>query len=316
MRILLATPAEPGTQSGNGRTAARYVELWSALGHEVIVTTEQRFEEVELLVALHATKCAAVLDTFAERAPAVPRMVVVAGTDLSGSERARFELSLERASAIVTLQPLALQALPERFAGKARSIVQSVLLPARLRDAQRRRVDCEIALVAGLREVKDPLRIAYATVDLPAPSRIFVTHYGPSLDAELALEANELMKRNPRYRWHGPQPHETTLDLMHRASALCNTSLSEGGANVVSEALALSCPVLCSAIPGNLGVLGSDWPATFTSGSTEALRDLLLRFEADADLRDDLAQRTAHLRELVQPACEREGWAQLFSAMK
>jgi len=42
----------------------------------------------------------------------------------------------------------------------------------------------------------------------------------------------------------------------------------EGGANVISEALALGVPVLSSCIGGSLGLLGADYAGYFRAGDT------------------------------------------------
>jgi glycosyltransferase involved in cell wall biosynthesis len=60
------------------------------------------------------------------------------------------------------------------------------------------------------------------------------------------------------------------------------SSLSEGGANVMSEAVAARVPVLATRIDGSIGLLGRDYPAYFPVGDTEALARLLNRIETDA----------------------------------
>ena len=104
------------------------------------------------------------------------------------------------------------------------------------------------------------------------------------------------------------------MALLVRSRALCLTSISEGGANVVSEALAHHLPVLCSAIPGNLGILGDDWPATFEALDTASLRELMLRFEDDEVFRKDVERRTNILASRITPERELAAWADLFGS--
>ena len=63
------------------------------------------------------------------------------------------------------------------------------------------------------------------------------------------------------------------------------SSLSEGGANVISEAAVAGVPVLASRIDGNVGLLGADYPGYFPVGDTEALARLLRTAGAGAALR-------------------------------
>ena len=85
------------------------------------------------------------------------------------------------------------------------------------------------------------------------------------------------------YRWLGELSREKALRLLSRCRLLALTSEQEGGANVVSEALAASVPVLSSRIAGSVGLLGEDYPGYFPVGDTEALARLLGRAETDAD---------------------------------
>ena len=60
------------------------------------------------------------------------------------------------------------------------------------------------------------------------------------------------------------------------------SSRSEGGANVISEAIVAGVPILASRMDGNVGLLGADYPGYFPVGDTQALARLLWRIEADA----------------------------------
>jgi glycosyltransferase involved in cell wall biosynthesis len=86
----------------------------------------------------------------------------------------------------------------------------------------------------------------------------------------------------------------------------------EGGANVISEALACSVPVLCSRIPGSMGILGSDYPGYFEVGDTKGLAALLARAEDEPSFLADLRRRVRSLSSLVSPARERESWRRLL----
>jgi glycosyltransferase involved in cell wall biosynthesis len=53
------------------------------------------------------------------------------------------------------------------------------------------------------------------------------------------------------------------------------SSRLEGGANVLSEAIVTSVPVIASRIPGTVGILGANYPGYFTVGDTRELMRLL-----------------------------------------
>jgi len=102
------------------------------------------------------------------------------------------------------------------------------------------------------------------------------------------------------------------LRTLARCRLLVLTSEMEGGANVVSEALAVSVPVLSSRIAGSVGLLGEDYPGYFPVGDTNALGQLLRRTETDVAFYRTLHDWCIGLRNLVEPARERQSWADLL----
>jgi glycosyltransferase involved in cell wall biosynthesis len=86
----------------------------------------------------------------------------------------------------------------------------------------------------------------------------------------------------------------------------------EGGANVISEALAVPVPVLASRISGSIGLLGQDYPGYFPVGDTWALAQLLEKVEHDAGFYRELEDWCRQLLPLVHPDRERESWCQLL----
>jgi glycosyltransferase involved in cell wall biosynthesis len=86
----------------------------------------------------------------------------------------------------------------------------------------------------------------------------------------------------------------------------------EGGANVLSEALAAGTPVLASRIACTEAILGEDYPGLFPFGSTRALARLLARVERDEAFLGELARRCRGRRALVSAARERSAWRSLL----
>src|SRR5262249_30447876 len=174
----------------------------------------------------------------------------------------------------------------------------------------------EVCVLAHLRAVKDPFRAARAARLLPAASRIRIVHLGAGLSPEMEQQAKQEMKENPRYRWLGDVPRARALRILARSRLLVQTSISEGGANVISEAIAASVPILASAIPGSIGILGADHPGYFPVGDEQALSDLLCRAETDAKFYEALKEHSRSLRPLVDPAREMASWDQLLQELR
>ena len=137
-------------------------------------------------------------------------------------------------------------------------------------------------MIGYLRAEKDPFRTALAARLLPDASRVRVTHVGKARGEEFAEQARTHTEDNPRYRWLGELPRWRVRRLLSRARLLVQSSIMEGGANAVSEALAAGVPVIASDVPGNVGVLGQDYPGYYPVGDEEALARLLERAEAEA----------------------------------
>jgi glycosyltransferase involved in cell wall biosynthesis len=166
-----------------------------------------------------------------------------------------------------------------------------------------------------LRPVKDPFRTALAARLLPESSRIRVVHLGAALSDDMAAAARVEEKANPRYRWLGEQPRWKALRILSRSRLLSLTSELEGGANVVSEAVTLSVPVVSSRIAGSIGLLGEDYPGFFPFGDTQSLADLLHRAETDTTFYKDLKRFGRRQRPLFEPARERASWRQLLAEL-
>src|SRR5581483_3917127 len=90
------------------------------------------------------------------------------------------------------------------------------------------------------------------------------------------------MRRNPRFRWIGPVSPMRARALIRNAGVLVLTSRSEGGANVIAEAMVERTPILSSRIDGSIGMLGDGYAGYFPVGDTVALQSLLQRVERDA----------------------------------
>ncbi len=102
---------------------------------------------------------------------------------------------------------------------------------------------------------------------------------------------------------------------MARTRVLVLTSLMEGGANVVSEALACRTPVVSTHISGSIGLLGVDYPGYFPVGDTRALADTLVRTEQDTRFYKSLLSAVCSQRKIVHPRTETASWVALLKEL-
>ena len=309
------TPTSPDSQHGNGVTARRWAGILRDLGHQVDLAQDYRAGKYDLLVALHAVKSAAAVRAFRADQPGVPVVIALTGTDLypdlsvAGVEPGVLAI----ASRLVVLQSRGKDQVPPELRDRVRVIVQSMTtVPPVPPDP-----DCfEVAFLAHLRPVKDPLLLAAAVRHLPASSRIRITHAGEGRDPALASQAAAAAAASRRYNWLGPLPRSQALQVLARSRLLAVTSVHEGGANVVTEALACGVPVVSSEIPGSTGLLGADYPGYFRPGDPVDLARVLSAAEEDKDgFYQLLRQRCAQLRPLADPAHERAAWAALLAEL-
>jgi glycosyltransferase involved in cell wall biosynthesis len=162
-----------------------------------------------------------------------------------------------------------------------------------------------VAVVGHLRDEKDPLRTALAARLLPLESRVRILHAGAPLSPAWKRAALREARENPRYRFLGELPLARARALIARSRVLSLTSRLEGGANVVSEAVAAGTPILASRIPAMEAILGEDHPGLFEFGATEELARLLDRAEQDPAFLRELARRSRALRRALSPGREK-----------
>ena len=290
MHIVLITPVPAQSRQGNGVTAVRWARMLKALGHRVTVAQAYDGTPYDGMIALHARRSFAAIEPFHCAYPARPLLVALTGTDLYGDIRSNQDAqqALEFASHLILLQPKGVEELAPHLRPKARVIYQSVPSPRRTWPKAKSTFD--VCVLGHLREVKDPFRTALAARHLPATSRLRVIHLGKALSDDMARCARTEMAENPRYHWRGERPRWQALRALARSHLLVLSSLSEGGANVISEALALQVPIVASRIPGSIGLLGEAYPGYFPVQDTAALAQVLFQAETDTDFYNTLVE--------------------------
>jgi putative glycosyltransferase (TIGR04348 family) len=318
VKIVIVTPETPGTTLGNAITAARWAKILRQLGQEVEMTTEwvpAIKDECDLLVALHARRSITSVERFRQNHPVRPLIVALTGTDLYGDlpDNPEAQRSLGLATRIIALQQAARDQLRAEFRPKLSVIYQSAVPPSNPRQPSRDHF--EVCVLSHLRDVKDPLRAAWAARTFPPQSCILVLHAGRALAADWAARAREEEGANPRYRWLGDQPHDRAMHLLSGSRLLVLSSLMEGGASAIAEAVVCGIPVLCSDIPGNIGMLGRDYTGYFRVQDTENLAQLLRRAETDQNFLKTMRQHVTALQSRFSPQEELSSWTRLLALL-
>lgn len=310
MRIVLITPYGAEQRGGNWHTAARWTAFLRDAGYEVEVSTEWNGAPADLMIALHARRSFKSILAFAELYPSRPLIVVLTGTDLYRDIHtdADAQTSLDLAHRLVVLQGRGVDELKPEHAAKTRVIYQSAPeIPHQLLFGGPFRV----LVVGHLREEKDPFRAALASAYLPEHSRTQVMHLGRALSEEMAQTARLAESRLPRYHWLGEQAHDAVMEQFARADLLVVSSVMEGGANVICEALAAGVPVIASAVPGNIGMLGDDYPGYYPLEDERRLAQLISKAEHDPEFYAELVRQCRNRRALMTPQREASSVRQL-----
>ncbi len=303
MRIALITPYGREHRNGNWHTAARWTRFLREAGHTVRVQVEWDDRPADLMLALHARRSFASIRAFAKRFPTRPLLLALTGTDLYRDihENRDAQQALDLAHRIIVLQERGVDELAAHLAAKTRVIYQSA--PDIARQAPPAN-SFEVLVIGNLRAEKDPFRVALATAHLPEDSQIQVMHLGGALSEDMAETAELAQIKLPRWHWLGDVPHKTVIKRLARAHLMVISSVMEGGANVICEALAADVPVLASHMPGNIGMLGEDYPGYFPVGDERRLARLMAMAESDPDFYADLLSHARQRRGLMRPEQE------------
>ncbi|MGU7770447.1 selenoneine biosynthesis selenosugar synthase SenB [Burkholderia sp. MR1-5-21] len=318
--VAIISPALRKANNGNWQTAHRWAQFLQK-DYDVTVAAEWTAESHDgarpaCLIALHARRSADSIARFAGACPGRPLILVLTGTDLYRDIRsdASAQRSLDLATHLVVLQdegPLELSAVDR---AKCRVIYQSA--PA-WHAAAAPEDAFDVVLVGHMRAEKDPLTPMRALSLLPDDSRVRLIHIGSALD-DVYLQAAQALQAQTwpavqRYVWLRNLSHADTRRRIARAQAMVISSVMEGGANVIIEAVTSGVPVLASRIPGNVGMLGRDYAGYFPVGAAAQLAQLLERASRDAGFLVHLQEQCAQRAPLFAPARERAAVIELVA---
>lgn len=315
MHIILVTPSSPRSRTGNQITSLRWSRILRQLGARVTVQQIYDGRKCDLMIALHARRSFASLQRYRREFPESPAVLALTGTDLYQDIRRHTQAlrALQWATRLVVLQADAVRHVPRRLQSKTRVIYQSARKSAGSH-APLQNV-FEVCVIGHLRGVKDPFRAALAARQLPLNSRIRINHFGAALTPAMQRRAIVETERNTRYCWHGDVPHWRMLRRLARSRLLVLSSKLEGGANVVSEAIAAQVPVLSTRISGTIGLLGPNYPGYFRVGDTHDLVRQLQRAESDPQFYSRLSSACRQQSRLVDPRLELASWQKLLAEL-
>jgi hypothetical protein len=278
-RIAIITPALADANNGNWQTAKRWsLFLDKSYKIEVSKTIDTNLVLFDALIGLHARRSASAIKEFSKTNK--PIAVVLTGTDLYGDTPDHIEVreSLEISNRIVVLQDDALKLVPQRFKNKTEVIYQSAAVR---KPGPFRQRTFDIAFVGHLRAVKDPMTLLKAALS------------------------------DVRIQPKGPLPHIQTRRALGKCRLMVISSVMEGGANVVIEAITNEIPVIASRMSGNVGMLGTDYPGYFEVGDHKGLALLIQRCTDDKHFLDLLRKYGARRANRFYPATEKRAVLQL-----
>lgn len=289
----------------------RWQNFLEELGYAVVITESWSGADSAMLIALHAYRSHSSMMEFHKNHPDKPIVLMLTGTDLYRDMAVHAEVvhSMEIADKLIVLQSAALESIPLHLRNKAQVIYQSVSVDMAPSIASS---DFQITVIGHLREEKDPFCIARSLPFIPADSKISVLHLGMAMNAQTERAAMGYNESLERYQWIGEVSHADALKMLSKSRLMVISSRMEGGAHVVSEAIALGIPVIASDIPGNTGLLGDDYLGYYPVGNEAALASLLYRCETVPDFYSALKKQIDLRRDLISPQREKQSIQELM----
>ena len=295
-------------------TALRWKEFLEQKAYAVRISQAWSGKPTDLLIALHAFRSHASIALFKKAYPDKPIALIMTGTDLYRDMPSHPEViqSMQMADAIVVLQSAALDLIPNKLKKKSQLIHQSVK-PILRKPLLKR--DFLVSVIGHLRAEKDPFCIARSLAFTLPESNLRTVHLGKAMSSEMRKQALSYSKRLKHYQWLGELSHAKTLQVLSRSHLMVISSIMEGGAHVVSEAIAIGVPVIASDIPGNRGLLGDDYPAYFPVGDANALAKLLQKAETSPTFYQSLVRHIRARQKYTRPASEMRSIAGLVKRL-
>ena len=314
-QVLVFTPFPLDSLQGNAVSAKRIARLLERAGVPArAVDAIPGSGEVRALIALHACRSAAAMEEFARNFPHCPRYLLLPGSDLFRclpEDDPRPLPMMEAADSLVVANAGLVAEVPAALRHKVRVIPKSLAIE--VPDwAPVAASHFRIIAVSHLRAQKDPFLAVSALELLPDLDDLELIHIGAQSEAGYAQRAQAYARSEPRFRWLGQLSHREAVALAAGSHLMVNTSLMEGGANSICEALHIGLPVLATRIPGNVGMLGDDHPGLFAAGDAAALAVLMRRARSDGAFLKELSAISSERAHHFTPELETRGWLELL----
>ncbi|PHY07579.1 MAG: TIGR04348 family glycosyltransferase [Alcaligenaceae bacterium] len=304
--VVIVSPALASANNGNWQTAKRYRQMLVGQFRVRLVSEWDGAESDAVLIALHARRSYPSIAAWHAARGSNGLVVVLTGTDLYRDikQDAQAQQSLQWAARLVVLQATGLAELAAPLRKKTTVLLQSTTPRVTLPKAIGR---VRAVMVGHLRPEKAPQTVFEAAALLAAQHEIDFRHIGGEHDLQLAQQARQTAQHYPQYQFMGELSHAATRSQIQRAHVLVHTSIMEGGAHVLMEAICSGVPVIASRIAGNIGMLGEDYAGLFEVGDAQGLATLLLKFKNEPIFATHLQKQCARRAPLFEPAHERSG---------
>lgn len=313
--IHLTCPYPLESLNGNSVSARRILSILRELGFTLSSGTPDQIGEADadIHLAMHATRSHAAVVEFHWRFPDRPTVVLLTGTDLYRDFPARDASTIEAmeiADRLVVTQSSSLNSLPNEWRTKASVVTKSleIDLPEQSDEDLLPHDGFDVVMAIHGRATKDPFLALRALALLPDLTDLGLTHIGRDRGDCFGEQARQWLEREPRYHWLGELPHEETLRRIHRADLTLNTSIIEGGANSILEAIMCGVPILASDIEPNVGQLGEGFPGLFGVGDAAALAGLIERCYRDAGFLNEVRSATIARQPMFTREAEASAW--------
>ncbi len=304
--VVIVSPALASANNGNWQTAKRYRQMLAGQFRVRLVSEWDGAESDAVLIALHARRSYPSIAAWFAARGSNGLVVVLTGTDLYRDikQDAQAQQSLQWAARLVVLQATGLAELAAPLHKKTTVLLQSTTPRVTLLKAIGR---VRAVMVGHLRPEKAPQTLFEAAALLATHPDIHFKHIGGEHDLQLAQRARQTAAHYPQYQFIGALSHAATRREIQRAHVLVHTSIMEGGAHVLMEAICSGVPVIASRIAGNIGMLGDDYAGLFEVGDAQGLATLLLKFKNEPSFASQLQKQCALRAPLFEPAHERSG---------
>lgn len=278
LQILLASPYLQSNR-GNSITALRIQQGLEGIGLQVSsfayaesltgTSLLNMALKSDILHVFHAYRFAEVLHELdADQQKKLlnhPIVITMTGTDVNHDIYASYRASLMRplldaCRAIIVLNQEAFKAMSDAFvhiAGKLHCISLAVSLPDNRNSVSLVKQGPPVLLFpAGIRRVKE-ISYLFDAFDVLYQefSHLEIWLVGPILEADYGETILDHVHSRPYLKYLGEVAHEEMKNLYQQATAVLNSSISEGQPQAILEAMSEGALVVVRAITGNLAVV-------------------------------------------------------------